>query len=191
MTFLPANALQARNLLCFLLGCLASWALHPGVWLAFGPLRWLAFMGATASVESGYEAAIAGDSGASVGMAQFNAANVRSGLITDADRRSPWRSGLATGRYVQAAIFGSAQYGIAGDWRWLPVLAIPGLGWAYLRQLWTHGPGGLRAADAGVRTVVWHALVAENERKRGLPAVLTFRGLSLGLVWAARTWVRR
>lgn len=186
MAWYPSNREQCSNALWLAYGLVIGWITHPGIWPVYWtPIRWVAFQLAQASQEGLWTADIGGDAGASVGILQFNVANVRAGLVTDAERRDPLRSGVAAARLVSASIWGGR--GLDGDRRWLFWLVLPFLGWPYLRHLWTHGAGGLDS-DGGVVAVVGHAL---SETERGLPAVLVLRGVSLVPLAVGWLWVRR
>jgi hypothetical protein len=148
-----------QALLLVWLGGLVGWALHPLVWLAFGPFRWLAFLSATAAVESRFDTNAVGDldkSDASYGILQFNARPELQGKA--------FQSGQEAGRYVQDAILAHPS--------WLLALLIPVWGWVAFRQLWTRGASGIDDA--------WKPASA-NETE-GIQAIIAWRALSLGLV---------
>ena len=153
------------TLVALALGAFVGWLMAPGIWLAFGPFRWLAFVLAASDQESSYNPAAAGDDGGSVGVLQFAASTwqVVSGGSDDADRTSAFLSGYYAPRMVEAAF--------DADSRWFWYLACPVLGYAAFRHLWTHGYGSADSlADA------WSETSAEAA---SWSAFLAWRGLSL------------
>jgi len=109
-----------------------SWLLHPIIWLAFGPLKWMAMLSATAAQESTFNPDAVGDAGRSVGILQFYDSTWADLELGDLDRRYKigWQ-GWAAGKYVQTAIL--------HDWTWLGRLLIPYYSGGWSRILWVNG----------------------------------------------------
>ena len=136
-----AAAGHLSTILPLVLGLLLGWLMNPILWLIASPPRWIAMVLARAAQESGYSASVGGDGGASVGILQFNVANI--GVYGDEDaspdwRTSPYASGRAAADYVADALTTS--------WRWW-ILRVPVLGPVALGHLWTHGLSGYGSLD--------------------------------------------
>lgn len=129
---LPSGTTQWMNAGMIILSGLVSWLLHPLVWIAFGPVRWCAFLLATAAQESTYNSSAVGDGGRSVGIFQFYDSTWAGLELGDLDRRnSIWWSSWACGKYVGDAF--------VTDLGWIWRLAIPYYGAGYGRLLWVNG----------------------------------------------------
>ena len=141
------------SILLMLAGGMVGWLLNPSIWLVAGPVRWCALLLTRAAQESGYSAGAAGDGGASVGILQFNVANIDTyGDGTSTWRSSPFRSGLAAAEYVSDAL--------SASWSWWSAIRKPWSGVAAFGHLWTHGLSGYAsldtaAAEADAETWTW------------------------------------
>jgi hypothetical protein len=113
-----------------------SWLLHPLVWTVAGPFRWAAILQMTAAQESTYNATVGGDlengTYRSVGVLQFYDSTWEDLEMGSLDRRTSvfWQS-WAAGKYVGDAL--------VKDFGWWWRLAVPYIGAAYFRTLWTNG----------------------------------------------------
>ena len=166
MSYLPQSSSQWWALAQFEAGGFLGWVTHPILWVVAGPFRWASLLAMTAAQEAGYNATASGDGGASVGIAQFNVNSWPELTGRDlADRESPFLSGYYSARYVHVALLTS--------WSWFAV-ALPFIGPAFLRFMWTHGVSASSAEKA------WsEAYDAYSIEGRASGAWWTFRALSI------------
>jgi len=162
----PTTAQRWADYALLLVGGLLGWLLHPVLWLAAGPFRWLALLTMTAAQESGYNRDAAGDGGDSVGMLQFNVKSwpTLTGRPLE-DRASPFWSGFYAARYV--------QLGLLTSWGWWK-LALPIEGPAVMRWMWTHGISASAADDDA--STMWSTFRGEGH---SYSTWLVVRGLTL------------
>ena len=153
----------------------------------------------SAAQESFYNADAQGDEGASWGILQFGSGAWESAIgnpptfdeTTDA-RLSPFKSGYAAARYVNA--------GLKTTWRWYPKLMCPVLGFAAIRMMWTGGLSETIASrpffstervDSGAAVGMFTRATEEGAREQGptlgYTAFLSWRVITLPLTfWTAK-----
>ena len=128
--------------LLYYIGALLSWVVHPALWVTVWPLELVARLHGTVSQESGYSPTIAGDGGASVGLAQFKAATWEAFWPRSAPRTSAFWSGWKSSSYLSAAITSRPAF-------WWPELVGTGAtAMRWTRHLWTHGLQTTRSLNA-------------------------------------------
>lgn len=132
----PQDGREWKAALLLLLGGGLGWFLSPLLWFAWGPMRWPAFLLASAAQESGFDPDIEGAAG-EVGILQYSAASSWVALIAlppevgvNDWRRSPFWSGYYAARYYNAQAWSAPGLILV----WL----IPVLGPAAARYTWTH-----------------------------------------------------
>jgi len=141
------------------LGGLLGWVLSPLLWFTWGPMRWPAFLLASAAQESGYDADIIGEAG-EVGILQFTSTSgwvlgVAPPPTEEADwRLSPLWSGYYAARYYNAQAWSAPTLMLV----WL----VPVLGPAAMRFTWTH-----ELADGGVTRVAKEAIGVVYDPENG------------------------
>lgn len=167
---LPSSSEQWWALVQLWFWGLLSWLLHPIIWIGFGPLKWMAMLGATAAQESTYNPSASGDNGRSIGILQFYDTTWSDLALGDLDRRySLMWQGWAAGKYVQTAILYSF-------W-WIPRFLVPYYVGGYCRLLWVNGIRGGLTRDFNDMVSYWDGEGAAR------PAWNTFRLISLFLMW--------
>ena len=201
---LPSSSAQWGAWLSMSLGGLLGWLFSPRVWIAtLGPWRWWSMLSGSAAQESFYTADAQGDEGNSWGILQFGSGAWESAtgntptFDTGTDARlSPFRSGYAAARYVNA--------GLKTTWRWYPKLMCPVLGFAAMRMMWTGGLSESIASrpyfstervDSGAAVGMFTRAVEEGDRQQGptlgYTAFLSWRVITLPLtIWTARCLVK-
>lgn len=119
-----------------LLGGYVGWLISPLLWFAWGPMRWGAFLLASAAQESGFDPEIEGEA-EELGILQFTANSpfvlgiAPNPATEEVDwRLSPFWSGYYAARYYQAQAW--LAPGLLLLW------LVPVLGSAAARFTWTH-----------------------------------------------------
>jgi hypothetical protein len=188
---LPNSAAKWSSWAACALGGTLGYLVSPRIWLTLtGPFRWLSMLSATMAQESDYTADAQGDEGASWGIVQFSVSawstatgSNPSGDTANDPRLSPFRSGYASARYVNAAL------GESFTWTWK--MAVPVLGFSAMRMMWTGGTSSTFASRAffdtdtvasGAPVGMMTRLIEEGQREQG-PTL----GLTSFLVWRALT----
>lgn len=169
----PVDSDEWNDLASFLFGAYTTYATRPWLWVVFPPPRFSACLIGIVSQESAFNSSASGDAGASIGMAQFNDANVS---ILGADysdgswRYDPMSSGKAAALYMSTWL-------LTNPVAW--VALCPGLGYPMVRYSWTHGIShGTEAISGGVAQV----LDADDD------AISEQRGLVAFMTWSAILW---
>lgn len=188
----PQSAQQWWALVQCLGGALLGWVMHPTLWLAWGPRRYLAMIATWAFAESRYNRFAMGDetSGGvptSFGILAYLGSTWEGlggtkpviALVTDddyephdesADIWSPFVQGYRSAKYYQDRIL--------ADWGILWQMAIPWYGIAYARWEWRHAaesnPADLEATYAEFK---------DEQAGDVLSAWAVWSWLSLCLLW--------
>lgn len=153
----PSGLTGWRILFGLILGALVGWALHPAIWMAFGPARFVAFVCARAALHSGFTAEAPGGP---LGYAR-GTWSVLSGLDTE-QVRSCVLSGFFAARMTSTAIILSPKW-------W--TFAVPVHGWAVWLWMWRAGEPSQAFADELSEGAAWGSMGPDD--------------LSTGLVWRA------
>ena len=137
---LPTKSSQWSALFALWAGGLVGYLISPRIWVTLtGPFRWLAMLSGTAAQESYYDPEASGDAGASRGIVQFGTAAWNSAMPGASDRRlSAFWSGYASAKYV--------SFCLSQSMAWSFKFAVPYLGFAAMRMMWTGGSSASIAA---------------------------------------------
>ena len=195
---LPSTAAKWAAWASCALGGTLGYLVTPRIWFTLtGPFRWLSMLSATMAQESDYTPTAQGDEGASWGIVQFSSSawatatgSNPSGDTSNDHRLSPFRSGYASARYVNAALKESMT------WWWK--LAVPVLGFSAMRMMWTGGITGTFSGRpffdsdtvaSGAPIGMFTRLVEEGQREQGptlgLTSFIAWRVLTLPLaLWS-------
>ena len=114
------------NVLICWIACVLRHVITPELWLQFTPGRWLAFVWATAKVESGYSAIAVNPDGGAEGLLQYVPGNVKA---LGVKAGSPWSQGWHAPQLMAE---------MCNSMSWWFRLFLPG-GTA-MRALWHYGP---------------------------------------------------
>lgn len=174
---LPQGWPEWRSAGLLVLGGLVGWVVSPMLWFAWGPMRWPAFLLASAAQESGYDAEAIGAAG-EVGILQFSASSPWTAAAAPAPsggdddwRLSPFWSGFYAARYYHLQAWSAP--GLVLVW------FVPILGAAVMRWTWTHA-----LEDGGISAAVQEAIPAVYDGSTETSGERAFR-VAYPLWWLA------